>query len=561
MTGKDGNTITASARGDVRLVFGVSGLEWVPRFLNLQISTRNLALENNNDPEALADLTAQTLENLNTDIFTAMTKQDRTIPISATPVGEIQVGAHIPELSQSPALFSQMLTGTSRVVSSAMLIESSVTTIALDIEFTPGQSACPQGTECPSPEQPTFQAKTGLIDAQATTAQARQSFTALHDGFKLRTANFFITPEKPEIALIEVNRKFLISVLQISLEDLKIDAEFNSADLSIPQFSADLQSFNPEHVVCKKHQCSSKPVCTANFAQCKRFRDTRDCTSCVFRNPLNNRCIREEVDPACAAARDSQNARYDTERARCIESAENLKLDCEKSDIRTQRACQQTRQQDYANCKTIKTKLENVTPGTPFANIKAQSRASGKLLANFSNFRINGNLNRLKLDIQLASSLQLEGNLSFAPYDRAHPLADCLMKWSTPFSSRFLTAPTVSNLLSSFDFNRSTLKADWSGFGITLQTHPSPLESISERNPKFLTNCDIEIDLQMIERSLMGANADFFRGHLTLEIQPLPTTIRMTPAVIKLGDSVYSARARLSNRNLRYEINKNNRLP
>jgi len=135
------------------------------------------------------------------------------------------------------------------------------------------------------------------------------------------------------------------------------------------------------------------------------------------------------------------------------------------------------------------------------------------------------------------------------------------MKWSTPFSSRFLTAPTVSNLLSSFDFNRSTLKADWSGFGITLQTHPSPLESIFERNPRFLTNCDIEINLEMIERSLMGENADFFRGHLTLEIQPLPTTIRMTPAVIKLGDSVYSARARLSNRNLRYEINKNNRLP
>ena len=193
-------------------------------------------------------------------------------------------------------------------------------------------------------------------------------------------------------------------------------------------------------------------------------------------------------------------------------------------------------------------------PGTHLTKVNAQIRTKGKLSVNFSKFRIEGDLEGLKLDIALKSDLQLDGNLKFNPVGVVPPLSDCIAAWSAPFSNRFATTPEVNNLLTNFEESSSGLTANWSGFGLNIATNPSPLESVFVGNPQLLANCNIGLTVNKVEQAVSGNDAGFFSGNIDLEIQPLPTVIKLAPATVEFGDRVHSAEAILSERYLRYDI-------
>ena len=65
---------------------------------------------------------------------------NNAIPLNALPLGKIEVGASLPGFTHSAANKKQLLNGIFMVIGSAMLIESSVTTIVLDLEFNPNLS-------------------------------------------------------------------------------------------------------------------------------------------------------------------------------------------------------------------------------------------------------------------------------------------------------------------------------------------------------------------------------------------------------------------------------------
>ena len=112
----------------------------------------------------------------------------------------------------------------------------------------------------------------------------------------------------------------------------------------------------------------------------------------------------------------------------------------------------------------------------------------------------------------------------------------------------------VNNLVSTFEENKKSLSANWSGFGLTINTNPSPLTSVFVDNPQLLANCKIRLTVKNVENAMTGADAEFFRGHIDLEIQPLPTIIQLSPATIEFGEKIYRGEAALSTRHLRYDI-------
>jgi len=139
--------------------------------------------------------------------------------------------------------------------------------------------------------------KTEGIMSQADQPGGNRAFVTLRNEFNSRTAGFSISKDKPDIALIEVRRAFLRDALQSSLTGLHLEAGFDQAALPQLQYSALMRPFETADIVCEHRNCPPAPSCEVSLTQCKRLRDTRDCSSCLFRNPLNNRCVSEAEDP------------------------------------------------------------------------------------------------------------------------------------------------------------------------------------------------------------------------------------------------------------------------
>lgn len=393
-----------------------------------------------------------------------------------------------------------------------------------------------------------------FTQTQEGQAREQKSFDEYRQEFDQRTADLSISESTPDLAIIKSRRSFFASALQNSIADLNVVAGFDDSEMARMQWESRLNPFDPETIACQHRSCPPPPVCEINISHCKRFRDTRDCTSCLFRNPLNNRCISEAIDPVCEASRNRQNARYDAERTACINSAQTSKQECDFLNSQANRSCQIEATFADNACDSIKSSISNLKPGAPLAYIRATARLQGKLNANFSHFRIEGDLERLKLDMSLSSDMQLRGDMNFSPGTVARPLANCIASWSAPFQSRFSNTPAVDNLQGQLEQDDNLLIASWSGFGMTIDTNPSPLESVLVGNPQLLANCKIGLTVGKVEQAITGGDAEFYRGRLNLETQLLPTKIHLAPASLLLGDSAHSAKAQLTATSVLYEF-------
>ncbi len=648
----DGNVVSATLYGEILLDFRGRGLEWSPRFGQLQIKSKDFIFENINHVEAPVELNRVLLMNLNTDIAAAQKDGGwNRIPLAAMPLAEFEVGASLPGLTQSPAHQTQDLQGFFMVTNSVLLIEVSTTSIALNLSFIPKLSMCPgeltvsradfvnevlsrepvgvvtdlndarapkyfytaiSGAKRPLtiihywfadgkplaveelPVGPSKRWRTwssrgpaysptnylevlvvekesaciilaksirkvaaDIIVTRVDPTRATGTFSALRDAFRLKTSSFSIANDKPDIALVEITRSFVAGALQASLDDLSMDVEFDGSSLSNQHYSSRLGPFNSEDISCDRHDCPPAPACEANLAECKRLRDTRECTSCLFRNPLNNRCVSEVTDPLCEESRKRQNAHYDADRATCIANAELAKQECDQLNAQALTSCQIESGFEDSVCESVKTAMQNLEPSASSAKVTAETRTRGTLSANFSNFRIEGTLEGLKLDLSLESDLQQDGRVTFIPENQiGDTLSSCIADWSSPFKSRFATTPEVNNLLSKLYENNDMLIAEWSGFGLSVRTNPAPLRSVFVENPQLLANCKIGLTVNMVEKAMRGEDEAFFRGHVELEIQPGATSIRLAPFRLESNSGSYSARPALFADYIRYDIER-----
>jgi len=282
----------------------------------------------------------------------------------------------------------------------------------------------------------------------------------------------------------------------------------------------------------------------------------RDCSSCLFYNPLNNRCVSQAVDPICEAAHNRQNAKYDADREDCITNVAAKKLDCEQLNTQAARSCEIESGIEISACKLIKTGIEALPGGTVLAGVNAEIKTRGKLSAVFSGLRIEDDFSHLKLDMSLKSDLEVTGQLKFSPGNIPTPLKVCIDAWSAPFRSRAVAVASVDSILANIEISETALTANWSGFTIPLAMTPSPLESMFVSDHQLLASCGVGLTVKKIEQVITSDDADFFSGQMKLEIQPLPTRIKLSPATVVYGDRNYRAQGVLGKNYLRYDIGK-----
>jgi len=644
-----GNTISATLEGEILLDYSGAQLEWIPLIYQFDINSTDFEFADGVYAEPSPELIQQTSQEFDATVTQALLAQGNNhIPLEAIPLGEVSVGAALPNFTDNLATRTRQLRGQFMVSGSASLVESAVTTLALDMTFVPDLSTCPADvtvsragfthdiksrepvgiahslsegdeidffySEISGARQPltiihywfadglpivaeelpvgesyrwrtwsdrgsdgadasrwevlvvekesgcilhsqTIRAPETELDlAPAQASDARRAFVDLRETFTARTSGFTITSDKPGIALIEITRPFLGEVLRASLSDLSLDASFDEPSMKTLQFGTSLQPFATQDIACEQRECAPPPVCKANLTQCKRLRDTRDCSSCEFRNPLNNRCVSEAIDPMCEASRKRQNTRYDAERAACITDAETLKRECDEQTEQALRSCEIEAGFEDSACEAVKNSLRGLAGGAQLARLSTHAAVNGTLVVNFSNFRLGQELETLTLDIALLPDLRLDGELEFEPTDIAKPLADCIQAWSAPYTARLVTAPVVNELLNNLEPGDDRLTANWSGFGLETTIRPSPLRTVFVSNPQLLANCRIGLTPARVESAIAGDDAQFFTGSMGLQVLPLPTTIQLAPATVVFGDRRYSAEPRLQDSHLRYDI-------
>jgi len=394
----------------------------------------------------------------------------------------------------------------------------------------------------------------GDMVSQADQARANRTFATLRNEFNTRTAGFPITNEKPDVALIEVRRTFLRDVLQASLAELHLAVNFDQAALPQLRFSAQMQPFEAADIICEHPGCSPARSCAVSAIHCKRLRDTRDCSSCLFRNPLNNRCVSEDEDPICEAARSRQNTKYELERASCIAQAEAAKLDCEQLNAQALRSCEIESGFEQSACEDIKNGIALLQKGNPLASSDAQAVVQGRLSVVFSNISIDPDFTRLKMDMALKSNMKLNGLLKFSPGNLPQALEACITAWNAPFTSRAVASPAVTSMLTALSEADNVFTANWSGYILPLEMVPAPLESVFVDNPHLLANCSIGLTVNDVERMFTGADADFFTGKLAMEIQPQSTMIHLSPATVQYGEREFQGKATISSTHVRYDI-------
>lgn len=379
-------------------------------------------------------------------------------------------------------------------------------------------------------------------------------FAVYRAAFNSKAAAFSAVTTKQERVSITVRREYLKQVFQSAIADLQIETEFDQTDLPSKQYTADLLPFEAKSIVCEDQKCANPLVCTANIVHCKRFRDTRECSSCLFHNPLNNRCLQAVEDPICVAARSRQNAIYQQDREACIAAAESSRNDCQQLSSQIAQSCEIETRVEKSACEASKTEIAALKPGSVLARVSADSVVSGQLSTLFSNFKISGDFMQLQQNVTLKSKINIQGQLDFESEDTDWLLSNCINAWSGPFNNRAISAAPLNSMLTALNGNNGIFTATWSGIVLPLKMTSSPIESAFVGNPQLLAGCSIGLTVGKVEQAIVGQNADFFTGSLNLIIQPLPTKIKLSAARIELADQVYVGAANISEGFVSYEL-------
>ena len=229
-------------------------------------------------------------------------------------------------------------------------------------------------------------------------------------------------------------------------------------------------------------------------------------------------------------------------------------LNCEQLSAQALRSCEIESGFEQSACEAVKSGIAALHKGAPMATSEAQAVVEGWLSAVFSNISIDGDFNRLKMDMALNSNMKLEGKLEFNPGSLSQALANCVTAWSAPFTSRAITSSAVTSMLTTLSEADNAFTANWSGYILPLEIIPSPLESVFVDNPNLLAGCSIGLTVNDVERVFTGDDADFFTGRLELEILPQPAVISLSPATVQYGEREFQGNAVISSTYLRYDI-------
>lgn len=318
---------------------------------------------------------------------------------------------------------------------------------------------------------------------------------------------------------------FLRQAVGQALRDVHLELSFDVSGIPTRNFVGHLSPFDANRVRCGISQCEASGQCVADLGQCVRQRDNRECSTCLFRNPLNNRCVNEGEDPVCVAARDSRNKRFEREREACLAEQEAARLDCEQRQRQELESCHIEAAAERNACEAARAFLASYDRRQAFAGVTSEVDTSGRLDLVYSELAMHDGPAQLEARLALRADLALDGTVRFEPEAELGPLQQCISNWNTGFRSRAVTPRRSHRLVVPMVTDGESWVSEWPGFIANGRIDPTPLESAFAGQPGLLPGCRIQLTAREVARAVTGEVAELFEGELEFRVQPGPLRI------------------------------------
>lgn len=359
--------------------------------------------------------------------------------------------------------------------------------------------------------------------------------------FNLATSGFTTTLPGKSPAGVELSRVTVADTLNKSLRGARFALQFETPIAVEQAMSGALLVRDAANLQCAPPDCSVKTECPVDFSRCTRMQDSRECTTCLFRNPLNNRCISEQVDSACEARKTTLNERYSREWEACMAREESAQAACQERGQEAIEVCE-TRAAQFVQACTANQQVLQAHNG-PVAVVSGEGRAQGTLAIAFSELQVSGDMAALKGMAGLAPNLEADGTLAFAPGDGLGSLADCIGQWSAPFQSNFDRPQATRRLAAPLGFADGTLSSAWPGLTLPLAMNRGPVESILSDQPAHFANCMPGLEADDTSVQATGSDDLLLRGILAVDVVDAAAHIALPAVSFTAGGAAYSADA------------------
>jgi hypothetical protein len=389
----------------------------------------------------------------------------------------------------------------------------------------------------------------------ASSGASSAGFDELAKRFRGRTSALATEFEPGLPAVASADRQFLGAALAEGMYDLSLAARIPVTRQEPLRVDVRIGAQPGDALSCSRPSCESQRVCTLDFERCPVQRDTRDCSSCLLRNPLNNRCVRESEDPICLAARDSENQRLATERQACIDRETAQRDQCVQERDRLLQNCRRQQSRQSSVCEAQVAEMNQRFEGMqPLASLTGNLGLSGTLDFVFSEFRMDPDLERIRMSISLAGDLDHRGALEFAPAPGLQALNRCIGGREEAYEAPMSLAPWRGGIVTDLRVEQSRLVADWSGLSQRLDASPRPSNQLLVSGAPILFTCPTGLDPARLLDNISGSGSNWLQGIFELDMRPEPTRITLLPAYLAIGSESWTGDAEVGAERVLYRI-------
>ena len=392
----------------------------------------------------------------------------------------------------------------------------------------------------------------GHIEALPVESPGNAADGASEDAFRQVSRGFPAAGEAPEVAVVEYSRTTVAEALNQSLARGRYALIFESLKGEKRPVQASLDSLAGAEIQCPARDCSVETRCRVDFSRCQRRQDTRDCTTCLFRNPLNNRCMSERVDEDCEAARARNNDQYETDWEACMAREESTQKSCEAQAQSAVDTCRQQAEAYLAACDDNRKAI--AAHSGPVAAVAGHSSTAGRLALRYSDLEVVGDLARLKGLLVIDPELSVDLNLQFQPEGGLGALGQCIAAWNGAFTTRLDNAQQPARVAGPVMDTDGSLTASWPGMTVPLRMNRGPLEALLLDRPELLSACRLGLSPLQIGDRVSGEDGYFLRGVMPLDVQPGTARIAIPPMKAGFDGRHYEAAPVMDQRCLRYEL-------
>jgi hypothetical protein len=387
-----------------------------------------------------------------------------------------------------------------------------------------------------------------------------RNFDDLADRFLDRTSSLSIESAPDLPGVVTTDRQFLGTALAEAMYDLSLAARIMVTRREPLRVDVRIGAQDGDALSCSRSSCESQRVCTLDFERCPVQRDTRDCTSCLLRNPLNNRCVRESEDPICLAARDGENQRLATERQACIDRETAQRDQCVRERDQLLQNCRRQQSQESSVCAAQVAEMsDRFESMQPLANLGGSLGLSGTLDFVFSEFRMDPDLERLRMSISLTGLLGNRGRLQFSPAANLGPLGRCFRAREESYESTLSLTPWRGGIVTDLRIEQTRLVANWSGLSQRLDASPRPSNQLLVSGAPILDTCPTGLDPTRLLDNISGPGSDWLQGIYELDMRPEPTRVTLLPAYLAMGDESWTGEAEVGPDLVAYRIQDRDR--